>query len=202
MISQNELFSFLKKNKLSFFVGVPDSLQKPLEKGLMKMKKKHIVAANEGNAVAIASGYYLSTKKLPVIYMQNSGLGNAINPLTSIASRDVYSVPMLILIGWRGSPNSKDEPQHMLMGKITKNLLKLLRIKYCELNNLSDLKKLKTMINYSKKNKIAVACLIKKNTLKKIPKNKTLKKRRKNMRFDFLKKILSKSSHSFKFFTS
>ena len=89
----------------------------------------------------MAIGYNLATKKLPCVYMQNSGLGNAINPLSSIAHKKVYSIPMLLLIGWRGSPGIKDEPQHMIKGKITTKLLKLLNIKYCVLKNYNDLKK-------------------------------------------------------------
>ena len=77
-------------------------------------------------------------QKLPCIYMQNSGLGNAINPLISITNKNVYSIPSLLLIGWRGSPNSKDEPQHYAKGKITQNLLKLLGIKFCILRENKD----------------------------------------------------------------
>lgn len=83
----------------------------------------HVVAANEGNAVALACGYHLATGKLPLVYMQNSGQGNAINPLLSLADPAVYSIPMLLLIGWRGEPGTKDEPQHVKQGKVTESLL-------------------------------------------------------------------------------
>ena len=84
---------------------------------------------NEGAAVSIGIGYYLSSNKIPIIYMQNSGLSNALNPLISIAHKKVYSVPLILVIGWRGSPQIKDEPQHNVKGQITEQILKLLNIK-------------------------------------------------------------------------
>ena len=137
MIQTKALIRQLNKNKIHFFTGVPDSILKSLSPYFEKNKKNHIIAVNEGNAVAIAAGYHLSTKKLPCVYLQNSGLGNAINPLASITHSKVYSIPMLLLIGWRGSPNLKDEPQHKVKGGITKKLLKLLGIKYCIINTES-----------------------------------------------------------------
>ena len=113
----------------------------------------------------MAIGYYLATKKIPCVYMQNSGLGNAINPLISISHKKVYSIPMLIIIGWRGAPGIKDEPQHNVKGKITKNILKLLNIKYVTLNNDKDFKKLKKLIKFSKINSVPVAILLKRNIL-------------------------------------
>ena len=113
----------------------------------------------------MAIGYYLATKKIPCVYMQNSGLGNAINPLISISHKKVYSIPMLIIIGWRGAPGIKDEPQHNVKGKITKNILKLLNKKYIILNKDKDLKKLKQLIKFSKKNSMPVAILLKRNIL-------------------------------------
>ena len=110
-------------------------------------------------------GYYLETKKVPCIYMQNSGLGNAINPLISIAHKKVYSIPMVLLIGWRGASGEIDEPQHMIKGKITKKLLQLLNIKSCVLNKVSDLNKLDLLIKNSRKNNSIVACLVKNKTL-------------------------------------
>jgi phosphonopyruvate decarboxylase len=97
--------------------------------------------------------------------MQNSGLGNAINPLISICHSKVYSIPLILMIGWRGSPKENDEPQHQLKGKITPSILKLLNIKFSVLNNFRDLKKIKNLINYSKYKKRPVAFLIKNNTL-------------------------------------
>ena len=131
MIEVNSLVNLLKKNKTNFFTGVPDSVLKELSYYLQnKSKKNHIIATNEGSAISLGIGHYLSTKKVPCIYMQNSGLSNALNPLISIAHEKVYSIPLILVIGWRGSPNIKDEPQHKVKGQITENILKLLNIKY------------------------------------------------------------------------
>ena len=127
MIEVEGLINLLKKNKSDFFSGVPDSVLKHFSSSL-KNNKKHIIATNEGAAVSIGIGQYLSTKKVPVIYMQNSGLSNALNPLISIAHKKVYSIPLILVIGWRGSPSLKDEPQHNVKGKITKELLRLLKL--------------------------------------------------------------------------
>ena len=129
MIKIESLINLLKKNKCDFFSGVPDSVLKELSSSL-KNKPKHIIATNEGSAVSIGIGNYLSTKKIPAIYMQNSGLSNALNPLISIAHKKVYSIPLVLIIGWRGSPKINDEPQHKVKGQITEQLLKLLGIKY------------------------------------------------------------------------
>jgi len=167
MIDAKNLFLFLKKNKINFFTGVPDSVLKNFIYILDSNKKKikHIIATNEGSAVALAAGNYLATKKLALVYMQNSGLGNAINPLISICHSKVYSIPLILMIGWRGSPKENDEPQHQLKGKITPSILKLLNIKFLVLNNFGDLKKIKNLINYSKYKNRPVAFLIKNNTL-------------------------------------
>ena len=124
MIKVDKLLKLLNKKKISFFTGVPDSVLKKLSSRIDKFpSSKHKIAVNEGSAVGIGIGHYLSTKKMPCVYMQNSGLGNAINPLISIAHQKVYSIPLLLLIGWRGSPSQKDEPQHKVKGKITPSLL-------------------------------------------------------------------------------
>ena len=167
MIFVENFLKILKKNNINFFTGVPDSVLKNLSIYLTNYSnKKHIIASNEGAAVSLGIGYYLSQKKIPCIYMQNSGLGNAINPIISIAHKEVYSIPLLLLIGWRGSPSQTDEPQHKAKGKITKNLLKLLKIQYCILKSNKDLFKLNKLIIKSYKEKKVVACLIEKNILK------------------------------------
>ena len=168
MIKVKALINLLKKNNTSFFTGVPDSVLKELSFELQnKTKKNHIIASNEGSAVSIGIGHYLSTKKIPCIYMQNSGLSNALNPLLSIAHQKVYSIPLILIIGWRGSPKVKDEPQHNVKGKITENLLKLLNIKYTIIRTIKDLKKFDNQIKDAKKNKSIVACLIEQGTLEK-----------------------------------
>lgn len=109
-----------------FYTGVPDSLLRPVCDYLIDTygtSGKHIIAANEGNAVAIAAGYYMATGKAAVVYMQNSGIGNTINPVASLLSSDVYAIPCIFIVGWRGEPGIKDEPQHLYQGKVTDRLL-------------------------------------------------------------------------------
>ena len=189
MIKVEGLINLFKKNKSDFFSGVPDSVLKIFSSSL-KNNNKHIIATNEGSAVSIGIGQYLSTKKVPVIYMQNSGLSNALNPLISIAHKKVYSIPLILVIGWRGSPRIKDEPQHNVKGKITKDLLKLLNIKYTILRTKLDLKKFDKQIKFAKKNKNIVACLIEQGVLEKKTK---LKKKKDYYTLDkelFLKTLL------------
>ena len=176
MIKVSSLISLLEKNNSRFFTGVPDSVLKGLSSYLQnKDKKKHIIATNEGSAVSIGIGHYLSTKKVPCVYMQNSGLSNALNPLISIAHKKVYSIPLILIIGWRGSPRIKDEPQHNVKGKITEQILKLLNIKYTILRSNKDLNKFDKQIKIAKKNKSITACLIEQGTLKK--NNKIIKRK-------------------------
>ena len=130
MISCKKFYDYLLENDVDFFTGVPDSLLKDFCAYVTDNteSRKNIITANEGNAIAIASGHNLATGKYGLVYMQNSGLGNTINPLTSLADNEVYSIPMLLLIGWRAEPGVKDEPQHAKMGKITLELLQTLGI--------------------------------------------------------------------------
>ena len=168
MIKLSSLIGILKKNNSNFFTGVPDSVLKELSIYLQaKNKKNHVIATNEGSAVSIAIGHYLSTNKIPSVYMQNSGLSNALNPLISIAHPKVYSIPLVLIIGWRGSPRVKDEPQHNVKGKITEKILKLLDIKYTIIRSNKDLKKFDKQIKNAKKSKSIVACLIEQGTLEK-----------------------------------
>jgi len=130
-------FQLLADSDIDFYIGVPDSLLKQLCLCIDDniSNDKHIITANEGNAIALASGYHLGTKKLPVVYMQNSGIGNAINPLLSLSDQEVYSIPMLVLIGWRGEPGVKDEPQHVKQGKVQLDLLDSINIPYKIISN-------------------------------------------------------------------
>ncbi len=193
MIEVEKFFKVLKKNKINFFSGVPDSILKSTKSYLSKIKKEnHIIAANEGSAIASSIGYHLSTGKIPCVYFQNSGLGNAINPLISITHKKVYSIPLFLLIGWRGAPKLADEPQHLVKGGITQKLLKLLNIRYCTLNSPKDLKKIKNLLNYAKKNKTPVACLVKKNTLFSSIQNKNKKNSKGIIKEIFIKQFLKK----------
>ena len=117
-----------------YYTGVPDSQLKALCNYLMNTYgidvHHHVIGANEGNCVAMAAGYYLSTGRIPVVYMQNSGEGNIINPVASLISDDVYGIPMIFVIGWRGEPGVHDEPQHVYQGKVTCRLLEDMNIEY------------------------------------------------------------------------
>ena len=192
MIFVEKLLNVLKRNKIHFYTGVPDSVLKNLSSYFDNLKKaKHIIAANEGAAISIGIGYYLSTKKIACVYLQNSGLGNAINPLISIAHKKVYSIPLLLMIGWRGSPIKNDEPQHKAKGIITPQLLKLLNINYCILRKKKDLAKLDRLIKISYRTKKTVACLIEKDILKNKKKYKQITENKiYPFRKDFIFKLL------------
>ena len=120
--------------EFEFFAGVPDSQLKALCSFLMDKygldPAHHVIAANEGNAVALAAGYHLATGKTPVVYLQNSGLGNIVNPVASLLNGKVYGIPCLFIVGWRGEPGVHDEPQHLFQGEITLKLLETLDIPY------------------------------------------------------------------------
>lgn len=185
-MTAEKLFKSLQK-KINFFVGVPDSLLSSLSKTIERKKINHFISANEGNAIGHGVGYFLAKKKLACVYLQNSGLGNAVNPLISIAHKNVYSIPLFLLIGWRGAPGIKDEPQHIEKGKITIKLLKLLGIKYYILKKNDNFKKLINLIEFSKKNNVPVACLVKKGVL---DQEKNTKKLRTNGQYNKVSRIL------------
>lgn len=171
MIDNALFFEYLKKIDINFYTGVPDSLLKDFC-GFISQNvnyKNHVITANEGSAIALATGYHLATEKVPFVYMQNSGIGNAINPLLSLCSKEVYGIPMLIMIGWRGEPGVKDEPQHLKQGRIQEALLKALEIPY-EILSSSDSKSFNEKIDRLKKITVSenspVVLLVKKNTFK------------------------------------
>lgn len=116
-----------------FYTGVPDSQLKALCNYLMNTygidPKHHVIAANEGNCTALAAGYHLATGKVPVVYMQNSGEGNIINPVASLLNDKVYAIPVMFVVGWRGEPGIHDEPQHIYQGEVTVRLLEDMGIK-------------------------------------------------------------------------
>ena len=129
MINVNQFVGTLKSTGIDFFTGVPDSLLKSFCAYVTDTcGDNHVIAANEGGAVGLAAGHYLATGKPALVYMQNSGQGNAVNPLCSLADTDVYSIPMVLLVGWRGESGVKDEPQHVKQGKITVSLFETLGI--------------------------------------------------------------------------
>lgn len=132
MLDPKIFIETLKSNGIDFFAGVPDSLLKNICAYITDHcdREHNIIAANEGGAVGLAAGYHLATGKTAMVYMQNSGEGNVVNPLLSLADEDVYGIPMLLLIGWRGEPGVHDEPQHIKQGKVTLSLLEAMQIDY------------------------------------------------------------------------
>ncbi|MDC1139012.1 phosphonopyruvate decarboxylase [Gammaproteobacteria bacterium] len=199
MIEPSSFYNELKKEEIDFFVGVPDSLLKNFCSFVDDNieKDNHIIAANEGNAISIASGYHLATKKIPVVYMQNSGLGNCINPLTSLADKEVYSIPMLLIIGWRGEPGKKDEPQHLKQGRITREQLKILDIDYFVIDENTDEKScLEKVIKRINKNSSPVAILVRENTFKKYKLKNKQKTIYKLKREEAIKEIINLSNDS------
>lgn len=130
MIDPREFITHLQASGVEFFTGVPDSLLKEFCACLEHVPRAghHIISANEGGAVALALGYHLATRNVPLVYLQNSGLGNIVNPLLSLADPEVYSVPLLLVIGWRGEPGVHDEPQHKKQGRVMLSMLDAMEI--------------------------------------------------------------------------
>lgn len=126
----SKLLSQLERMGIDTIAGVPDSTLKQFCDGVQTYQGKmsHYVTANEGAAVGVAIGSYLATGRPACVYMQNSGIGNAVNPLASLANKDVYGVPVLFIVGWRGEPGVKDEPQHVFQGKVTCQLFETLAV--------------------------------------------------------------------------
>lgn len=132
MIRPEFFINTLKSYGIDFFAGVPDSLLKNICAYIAdNIDSSHnIITANEGAAVGLAAGHYLATGQPACIYMQNSGEGNTVNPLASLTDKEVYNIPVLLVIGWRGRPGVHDEPQHVKQGKITTALLDVMGINY------------------------------------------------------------------------
>ncbi len=140
MISPEHFIETLRNADIDFYAGVPDSLLKNVCAYITDHldASHHIIAANEGAAISLAAGHYLATGRVACVYMQNSGQGNAINPLASLTDKEVYHIPLLLLIGWRGRPGVHDEPQHVKQGKITTGLLNVMGINYEVLSKEED----------------------------------------------------------------
>ena len=141
MIDVKKAYEALTASGIDMFTGVPDSLLKNICAYITDTAPhdKHIIAANEGNAVGIAAGHYLATGRPALVYMQNSGLGNTVNPLLSLADEKVYSIPMVLMIGWRGEPGVHDEPQHVKQGEVTLALLDAMQIPYVILEDTAQI---------------------------------------------------------------
>eukprot|EP00928_Gymnodinium_smaydae_P063401 TRINITY_DN46981_c0_g1_i1.p1 TRINITY_DN46981_c0_g1~~TRINITY_DN46981_c0_g1_i1.p1 ORF type:complete len:466 (-),score=100.61 TRINITY_DN46981_c0_g1_i1:256-1596(-) len=170
-LNAKHFFMLLRAHGTSFFTGVPDSLLKDMCAYITDTisKENHIIAANEGTAMAIAAGHHLSTGQIPCVYLQNSGLGNTVNPLLSLCNEKVYSIPVLMIIGWRGEPGKKDEPQHLIQGKLTPSLLKEMGVPYEILPDYAEgaFEVLDRAYDYMKKEQAPFALLVKKQTFEK-----------------------------------
>jgi phosphonopyruvate decarboxylase len=140
LIEASYFYNKLVSAGVGFFSGVPDSLLKDFCAYITDHSDNanHIIAVNEGAAVGLACGYHLATGKIPLVYMQNSGIGNAVNPLLSLADNEVYRMPLVLVIGWRGEPGVHDEPQHIKQGKVTCSLLESMEIPHAVLENTED----------------------------------------------------------------
>jgi len=140
MLQPEKTFEQIRAQGVRLFTGVPDSLLADFCAYVTDHApdSDHVITANEGNAIALAAGHYLGTGEPALVYMQNSGLGNAVNPLLSLADEEVYSLPMLLLIGWRGEPGVKDEPQHVKQGRVMTAMLDAMEVPWFELDASMD----------------------------------------------------------------
>ena len=168
MISPNFFYDTLANCGIDFYAGVPDSLLKNLCAYITDHAdaSHNIIAANEGGAMGLAAGHYLATGHIPVVYMQNSGEGNIINPLASLTDPDVYNIPVLLVIGWRGKPGVHDEPQHVKQGKVTTGLLNVMGIDYTVLSKEEEKAEaqIKKAIAFMQATKQCYAIVIEKDT--------------------------------------
>jgi len=195
MISPKLFYDNLVENQVEFFTGVPDSLLKNICAYITDNapRTNHIIAANEGNSVALASGYHMATNKIPLVYMQNSGIGNAVNPLLSLTDEKVYQIPVLLMIGWRGEPGVKDEPQHVKQGEVTLELLDTMSIPYLVLSDDENVaeKQIAESIVKIKETNAPVALVIKKGTFGKYSIKETVETNFELCREDAIKQIVN-----------
>ena len=177
MISPAHFLDELNENEVNYFVGVPDSLMKGLNYQIANSysSDEHLITSNEGSAVAHAIGHYVATEKLAAVYMQNSGLGNAYNPLISLADPAIYGVPMILLIGWRGEiaddgVQLKDEPQHIKQGQITLETVQTMGIPFEVIHGDSSnwKQQIRILIARAKSEQRPVAVIFRKNTFESV----------------------------------
>ena len=194
MIDCKKFYDILMEKGIDFFTGVPDSLLKDFCAYITDNSKNNIITANEGNAIALVAGYHLSTGKIGLVYMQNSGQGNSANPLISLVDPEVYSIPLLLFIGWRGEPGEKDEPQHIKQGRITLDFLKTLGIPYQILpENIDEAKKsLDVAIDSIKIRSAPYALIVRKGTFEKYELKNNIKTSYELSREDAIKLIIDK----------
>lgn len=171
MIDQIDFQKCLKDEGVEFITGVPDTLLNEFCLSVHQKwpQGKHVIAANEGNAIGLAAGYHLINGSVPLVYMQNSGMGNTLNPLLSLTNKEVYSIPMILLVGWRGDPDVNDHAQHKKQGELTPVLLEALDIPYRILENddKQPFEATRWAIQEAKKINSPVALIAKKGVLEK-----------------------------------
>jgi len=168
MLQPDHLFKLLAERDITFYAGVPDSLLKDFCAYVTDHvdESHHVITANEGNAVALSAGHYLGTGHPGLVYLQNSGLGNTLNPLLSLNDPEVYGLPVLLMIGWRGEPDVKDEPQHIKQGRITPALLDVMDIPWQILDSsTADIEtKIDTVMNHMLNRSVPAALLVRKGS--------------------------------------
>jgi phosphonopyruvate decarboxylase len=171
MLAPSDYLRVLSDAGVTFFTGIPDSLLKEFCACITATLKPedHLIAANEGASVGLAIGHYLGTGSLPLVYLQNSGLGNTVNPLLSLASPEVYGTPMLLMLGWRGEPGKKDEPQHVHQGRVMIKLLEIMDLPVVVLSNDIAEAEVQTQAAVQKAREMngPVALVVKKDTFSK-----------------------------------
>lgn len=167
MVDIERFLNVLCNEGVGFFAGVPDSNLNDFCKLVNReiASDRHVIAANEGNAIAVAAGYYFGNDCVPLVYMQNSGLGNAVNPLVSLCDENVYSVPMVLLIGWRGDPSIKDHAQHKTQGLITTKMLDDMNIPYMIIDEENAYQAAKWAVNKAAERSLPTALIAKKGVL-------------------------------------
>ena len=199
MIKLNHFLEGIKDANISFITGVPDSLLKDICGYIADNSDKfeHIIATNEGSAVGLAIGNYLATSNVPLVYMQNSGLGNIINPITSLADPQVYGIPMVLMIGWRGEIDIngnqfKDEPQHKKQGQITLSQLEILDIPYLIIDHTTRKinKVLKDMVLSAKERSGPIALVVRKKTFENYKYKRTIQKIKLPSREEVINEVL------------
>ena len=190
----SEFYHHLRENGIGFYSGVPDSLLKNFCAYINDNvpNDRHIIAANEGGGIALATGFHLATGKIPLVYMQNSGLGNTINPLLSLADKEVYGIPMLLLIGWRGEPGLKDEPQHIKQGRVQNSILNSIEIPYVVIDGETENvgKIIKKMVKTALNDHTPVAMVVKKNTFETYSSKSSLSSRYEMKREEVVEEIV------------
>ena len=185
MISAGDVYDSLRAHGVTFFTGVPDSALAALCAHIDRHTSalQHVIAANEGAAVALAAGHHLGSGGLPVVYLQNSGLGNAVNPLLSLADAEVYSLPVILIIGWRGEPSLRDEPQHIKQGRVMLAMLDAMELPYrvLSIDQAGALADVEWAVNSARTRSQPIALIVRKGTFAPLEAEKTARTTRESL---------------------